>query len=302
MRTPVRARQYYKHLIFIIMQYAVETITPAKAREYFNTSRGEGKRNRPINESYVHSYADTMKRGRWRENGDPIQFDWNGDLLNGCHRMLAVEEAGIPVRFLVVRGLDPEVFTSYDNGRHRTVGQLLCMQGVKNYNLIGAIININERLIMYGRIASNNSSRKRTNDDNYRNYQRDPKGFDDVANYINKLQARARILSGSWAGGLIYYLTHAGGYSEDEVKPFFEGVFSTDTTCVPAANVLRKRITEAAFGGKKFETEMLFALIVKAWNAYITGRELKTLAYNANKELEYPRLILKGDKRWQNKI
>lgn len=280
------------------MQYAVETITPQKAREYFNTSQGDGKRFRPISQQYVHSYADTMKKGRWMENGEPIVFDSNGDLTNGCHRMLAVEEAGIPVRFLVVRGVDPDAFTTYDNGRHRTVGQLLCMQGVKNYNLVGSIVIANERLIKTGRLTENNTSSynrktKTSNDDNYQNYRRDPSGFDDTASYITKLMSRARVLSGSWAGGLFYYLTHTGGYHKEEVVPFFEALFSTDSSGIPTADMLRKRITTAALSGQKLKAEMLYALFVKAWNSYITGRDLKKLAYDSKKENEYPRLILK---------
>lgn len=280
------------------MQYAVETITPQKAREYFNASQGEDKKFRPISSQYVHSYADTMKKGRWMENGEPIVFDTNGNMVNGCHRMLAVEEAGIPVRFLVVRGVEPEAFTTYDNGRHRTVGQLLCMQGVKNYNLVGSIVLANERLIKYGRLVENNSSSSQTkgkvsNDDNYQNYRRDPSGFDNTASYICKLISRARVLSGSWAGGLFYYLTHTGGYNKDEVEPFFEALFSTDTSNVASADMLRKRITNAALSGQRLRAEMLFALIVKAWNAYITGRTLKKLSYDSNKENEYPRLKLK---------
>jgi len=282
------------------MQYAVETITPQKAREYFNTSQGEGKKFRPISQQYVHSYADTMEKGRWMENGEPIVFDINGDLQNGCHRMLAVEEAGIPVRFLVVRGVDPEAFTTYDNGRHRTVGQLLCMQGVKNYNLVGSIVLANERLIKCGRLVENNSSAtksrgKASNDDNYQNYRRDPKGFDDTATYIVKLMSRTRILSGSWAGGIFYYLTHTGGYQKEEVEPFFEAIFSSALvpSGIPTADMLRQRITNAAISGQKLKADMLFALIVKAWNAYITGRELKKLVYDPNKENEYPSLKLK---------
>lgn len=287
------------------MQYAVETITPQKAREYFNTSQGEGKKFRPISQQFVHSYADTMKRGRWMENGEPIVFDTNGDLTNGCHRMLAVEEAGIPVRFLVVRGVDPEAFTTYDNGRHRTVGQLLCMQGVKNYNLVGSIVIANERLIRSNRLYENNSSNgagnhgggpaslKRTNDDNYMNYRRDPNGFNDAGSFTTKLLSRCRILSGQWTGGLYYYLTHSGGYPKEEVEPFFDALFSIDTSDIPVVNLLRTRITKAALSGQKLKADMLFALIAKTWNAYITGRELKKLAYDPQKELEYPKLILK---------
>ena len=44
------------------MNYVTENITPAKALEYINTNKDN---NRPISKSVVHSYADTMKKGKW---------------------------------------------------------------------------------------------------------------------------------------------------------------------------------------------------------------------------------------------
>lgn len=281
------------------MQTSIETITPAKAQEYFNTTQmDDNKRFRPISRQYVHSYADTMKKGRWMLNGEPIVFDTDGILINGCHRMLAVVEAGIPVMFEVKRGVEPDAFTTYDNGRHRTLSQLLCMQGIKNYNLISSIVVANEKLVMTGRLFENNSSdaggRKLTNDENYLKYRRDADGFDAVATYICKLYSRCRILSSSWAGATFYYLTHTGGYKPEEVEPFFEALFSLDSSDVVPANLLRKRITDASLQGKKLQAEMLFALLAKAWNAYITGVPIKRLSYDKDKERECPKFVLKA--------
>ena len=54
------------------MQYVTENITPAKALEYINTNKDN---NRPISKSVVHSYADTMKKGKWLLNGECIIFE-----------------------------------------------------------------------------------------------------------------------------------------------------------------------------------------------------------------------------------
>lgn len=278
------------------MNRVTEVITPAKAREYYNTSQGEGKKYRPINMTYVRSYADTMKKGRWLLNGEAICFDIYGNLVNGCHRMLAVEMAGIPVEFDVVRGVPADAFTTYDNGRHRTLGQLLCMQGTKNYNLVSSIVIANERLVKNGKLWDNNSvvsGVRATNDDNYLKYSLDVDGYDKAAGFIVKLISRCRILSGSWAGGIYYYLTHTGGYKTEEVEPFFEALFSLDTSPITAANLLRKRITDASLQGKKLKAEMLFALIAKAWNAYITGTNIKRLVYDPEKETDSPKLKIK---------
>lgn len=268
-----------------------ENITPTKAREYFNTSRG----NRPISKVYVNSYADTMKKGGWMLNGVPIIFDVEGHLLDGHHRLLAIEKAGIPVRFDVVRGAPSNAFTTYDNGRHRTVGQLLAMQGVKHYNLVGSIVNANERLIKSGRLYENNGVNdkeiKKTNDDYYYAYQKDPDGFNKVAETIVRLQSRCRIISASWAGGLYYYLTHTGGYSEAEVEPFFEALYTLESDSIPVVSLLRKAITKEALEGRKMKAETLWAFIVKAWNSYITGDLRKILRYQTTEEL--PELIIR---------
>lgn len=291
----VRALRFINHYIFIRMyQYTTETITPAKAQEYLQHSESK---NRPISKVFVRSYADTMKKGKWLLNGVCIIFDDKGNILDGRHRLTAVIEAGIPVSFDVIRGVDPQAFTTYDCGRHRTVGQLLAMQDVKHYNLIASIISANDRLVKSERLCENNScasaSRiKESNADKYNVYREDPEGYSATATVIVRLMSRCRIISGSWAGGIFYYLTHTGGYSENEVLPFFEALFSLDTSDIPVCDLLRKAITKSAMEGKKMKAEMLWALIAKAWNHYIKGESPKILRYQQTQE-ELPKLKLK---------
>ena len=274
-----------------MVNLVIEDITPGKAREYLKTSAG----NRPISKVYVHSYADTMKRGAWMLNGVPIIFDCEGHLQDGHHRLEAIIEANIPVRMSVVRGVPTDSFTTYDCGRHRNVSQLLAMQGIKHYNLVGSIVVANDRLVRSGRLYINNTShaggKTNTNTDNYDLYRRDPDGYNYVASRVVQLQNRCRILSGSWAGGLYYYLTHTGGYTIKEVDPFFESLFSVDTTSVPSADLLRKAITKEAIEGRKLKAETLWAFIVKAWNGYITGQHPKILRYQNDEKM--PNLILR---------
>ncbi len=274
------------------MSYVTECITPAKAQEYLQTSIG----NRPISKVFVRSYADTMKKGKWLLNGVCIIFDNEGHLQDGHHRLHAVIEAGIPVRFDVIRGVDPNSFTTYDCGRHRTVGQLLAMQDIKHYNLVASIVVANERLIKSGRLTENNavlrtSRVKESNEEKYDFFRKDPEGFQKVAVIVIRLMSRCKILSGSWAGGIYYFLTHTGGYTDQEVLPFFEALFSLDTSDIPVCDLLRKAITKSAMEGKKIKAELLWALIAKAWNFYIEGASPKILRYQSTEEL--PKLKLK---------
>lgn len=273
------------------MSTVTENITPAKAQEYLRTSRG----NRPISKVYVRSYADTMKKGAWMLNGVPIIFDTEGHLLDGHHRLLAVIEANIPVRFDVRRGAPEEAFTTYDTGRHRNLGQILAMQNVKHYNLVGSIVSANETLLRLGRLCANNSKvveTRRTLGDSYEKYCSDPQGYCEVANYIRGLQDRCRIIPASWAGGLYYYLSHTGGYEENEIRPFFDCLFELSSTKVPIAALLRDSIISKTMGGTKLNAETLWVYIVKAWNGYVTHKLPKILRYRENEE-SIPELILR---------
>lgn len=297
METQVRPLPFINNQNNSNMNYVTENITPSKAQQYLQTSTG----NRPISKPTVSSYADTMKKGGWMQNGMCIIFDSDGHLIDGHHRLLAVIEAGIPVRFDVCRGISSDAFTTYDCGRHRTIGQLLAMQGTKHYNLVGSIVTANDMLMKRGRLLGNTSvgshvgRGKQTNAEKYELYRRDPEGFDAAAVIIVRLLSRCRIMAGSWAGGIYYYLTHSGGYSEAEVLPFFEALFSVDTTDIPVADMLRKAITKAVMSGRKLSSEMLWALTAKAWNCYVDGVTPKLLKWSGSQE-ESPRLKTKDHK------
>ena len=99
-------------------------------------------------------------------------------------------------------------------------------------------------------------------------------------------------MQGSWAGGIYYYLTHTGGYTEAEVLPFFEALFSVDTSEIAVADMLRKAITKATMSGKKLLPEMMWALTAKAWNYYVEGVTPKFLRFQPNQE-ELPTLKTK---------
>lgn len=85
--------------------------------------------NRFPNARRVAEYARAMSSGEWGL-GDPLMFDKFGNLLNGQHRLMAVVRSGVPVEFIVVRGLEPDSKKYLDTGMSRTVAQILTMRGL----------------------------------------------------------------------------------------------------------------------------------------------------------------------------
>jgi hypothetical protein len=116
--------------------YELTTITPKRAQQILDAN----PRNRNLNQRLVLSYAREMKGGRWQENGDAIRISDTGFLLDGQHRLAAVERTGIPLRdALLVSGLPEKAQDTMDAGKKRTVADQLKINGVANYTSLAAV-------------------------------------------------------------------------------------------------------------------------------------------------------------------
>ena len=274
------------------MNFITEKISPQKAREFLATSRG----NRPISTVTVNKYASVMKNGGWLLNGQCIIFDTEGHLMDGHHRLNAVIKASTPVPFGVLRGVPSVSFTTIDCGRQRTAGHVLAMSGVKNYNSVCAISTAVHVLRMTGRLSENNSgfsNGRFSNSDKYDFYMTDPDGFQKAHLFSAMMTRKGKVVSGSWTGAIYYFLLNDGHYDRTEVEPFFDCLFSLESSAIPVAALLRKNILRVTLSGKRMTAEYLWAWLAKAWNYYVDGKAPKRINYYPNTE-EIPRLRLKA--------
>lgn len=271
----------------------VETITPAKAQEYLEKFSGQ---NRNISKAVVESYSLSMREGKWLLNGEPIVFDIHGVIQNGYHRLHACKKAGVPFQTFVVRGVEPEVFTTFDCGRHRTVGQLIGMQGIKHYNAVASAVQLSYRLISGHSVGETVSATKRlgkTNSDMINFFNSDRELFIECGKFAVEMR-ECPILDASIVGGTTHYLTRYGGYDVEFVKNFFRMVCSYDTCKINCINLLRKRLLKNKSSNvEKMNKNVLYALVIKTWNAYVTGagESAKILKFDTERD-EYPKFIL----------
>lgn len=98
--------------------------------------------NRKINQTMVERYAYEIMGGRWVFNGEPIIVSDTGELNDGQHRCAAVVEAGKAISVLMIVGVPRETRVTLDQGKMRTIGDYLSMEGHANGNFIGAAANI----------------------------------------------------------------------------------------------------------------------------------------------------------------
>lgn len=110
------------------MQIEIETIQPDVAKHMLVSNTI----NRALSTHTVSKYASAMERGEWMLNGEAIIFDNSGKLANGQHRLHACVKSGIPLKTLVVRGVQEESFKTFDGGKNRKAADILSISGEKN--------------------------------------------------------------------------------------------------------------------------------------------------------------------------
>jgi len=106
------------------------TISVDQARKWVEN---HNPHNRAVSTTTITRYATLMNRGEWMLTCEPIMFDWNGNLLNGQHRLMAIIASGKPQQFLVVKDLNPSIFPLIDTQHQRRGADCLSILKVKNY-------------------------------------------------------------------------------------------------------------------------------------------------------------------------
>jgi hypothetical protein len=114
-------------------------LTPGLAEKWL----GQNHENRNQRDRKIKAYARDMRNGEWVTTGQTIQFDWNGNLIDGQHRCEAVIDSGSTIRVLVVRGLDPAAKRVIDTGIKRSPADALKFAGYRHdLNVTAAVARL----------------------------------------------------------------------------------------------------------------------------------------------------------------
>jgi hypothetical protein len=108
------------------MDVEIRVITPTEAARIL---RVNNPKNRNIQVDRVGRYALEMQAGKWTENGDPVRFDSDGNLIDGQHRLSAVVLASMQQSFLVVSNVEHDAIYTIDTGKTRNAGDILAIDG-----------------------------------------------------------------------------------------------------------------------------------------------------------------------------
>lgn len=110
------------------------------AQKMIERSLASGVQQRVLRQKHVDWLADQIKRNQWEMNGETIIIDWNGGILDGQHRIMAVIQSGKTIETVVVEGVDPHSFLTIDVGLKRSGGDMLQITGEKNCNTLSSTL------------------------------------------------------------------------------------------------------------------------------------------------------------------
>lgn len=254
-------------------QMRLVSVTPELAADLLNRN----KRNRPLKASTVARYAKDLTDGRWRSTAQPVVIDWNGDLLDGQHRLWACVETGISFIAYIATGEDPDTFAAYDRGSKRTGADALAVLGYKNRHCLAATAS---RLRRHQRGATWST----TAEDKYVNVEEQVEVVEEFPGITDSVLVGAavngrRLASPSLAAFLHYLFAEIDA---DAASAFFEKLTSgAGLTETDSVFHLRERLVRNSQDTKaKIPQKEVAALIIKAWNA--RGKRVRSLRWRSS--------------------
>lgn len=267
----------------------VEYVTPEDAQKLLS----QNTNNRSLNAGVVRYYQKEIENGNWDVNGESIKVAEDGTLLDGQHRLEAISRSGTGVHTFVVRGLQKDVFTTIDAGKTRNHGDYLKIAGHDgNTSLLAAAGRIsmffgNDGVFRVAGPTSKDKGAKRTGN---------KVSPEDMVVYVEKhpgLSESVKKISNSF--GKIVPVSIAAGchyvfsiIDMEKADDFFNALCTGEG--LKFGNpilALRNRLIAHRGDGRAGEghRRMLVYYIVRAWNAYVAGEELKEIKYQTDYEI-----------------
>lgn len=261
----------------------MENVSPNRAKELL----GLNISNRPLNQSTVDYYARQMRNGEWTISGQTISVSDKNTILDGQHRLAAVVNSGVTILFNIAYNVPSESFVNYDNLRTRGLADALFINNAKGSRVLSGILfkyvalNINH-LGSFGAGGYTgaagggiNKRVKPSNSQMLRIYENDSILFDEIVAFSDNCYRKIKLLSISQIGAYCYFLIKNKKHSKEKVFSFFHQLFYNENVENQSIYNLREKLIIGNFGNYKMVGFAKHCYIVKCWNAYVLGREIK---------------------------
>lgn len=273
------------------LSHEIVLVTPDMAKNWLDNSHFD---NRHLENTRVQKLASDIKKGKWVFDGTPIRFNGSGDIMDDQHRLCAIIRANLPVKSLVIKGLETLSKNTIDTGKSRSIGDVLHFNGHANTTILAAAARLVIACQAYNGNLDEWSKSSRTaaitNQEIIEEVANNEKLVKSVQHIISLKYVRQ--LVGSGVPAFCYYLFSKVS-SQHIADNFFQGIeHGNDLTAESPILILRNtfalRDSKTALSGQRRSTYNI-ALFIKAWNAWRTKEPIKVLKYGRDEE--YPKAV-----------
>lgn len=245
-------------------------ITP----DYATQLLGRNENNRRLSIRRATALAAKMKEGEWQYNGDTIRISKTGRLLDGQHRLMAIELSGIAQKQIIVDDLEDEVFTTIDIGSARKPSQMVEMTGLKNPTALAAASKLHLMYQSTGRPIHGNPD-KAPSPTSIVNFAQDCVEMQESVNYC---AARKWLVKYVTASAASFCHFEFGQVDADARDKFFNelesGEFSYHDSPI---KIVRDQLIEDKGGTHTPDRMRRLGLMFKAFRMFVEAKPAKML-------------------------
>lgn len=255
----------------------IMTVDPLTANRWLSRNSENHRNARDV---VVAKYAADMAAGRWCLTGAPIQFDTNGTLLDGQHRLKAIIKSGVTIPMFVVEGLPAEAESYMDVGAKRTLADQFGIARYPNR----AVVAAGARLAFAWATDRLGDRMENLSDAEVREFVVANPSLIDAAAFTKTTPgplASSAVCAATWR--LI-----DSGHSRSQVHEFFRAIAELRSNGPgDPKHALISRIQRARQVRERVKSTAVLSMIVRAFNAEYLGNPLHRMQLTT----EVPRIV-----------
>lgn len=254
-------------------------ITPAIAAKWLK----KNMQNRPASARSMAVLKRSLELGLFTINGETIKFDEDGVLRDGQTRLQSIVDTGIAAWCWTCTNIARGCFDTIDQGRSRSLGQLLAVRNKRNYNsLSGAIRTVYQ--LCEDIAAEPGGFAPRVGLDVFAERPEIEESMD----LVMKAGVREFYSLGT-AAGLHYLMKQCDAPLADSYwEAIGTGVITNQRSPIKA---VRDQLlsNKMATGDKKLSPRTLMAIAIKGWNLVRGGKTCKYIRWNGHEP--FPEIV-----------
>lgn len=268
----------------------LEFITPKKAQQIIDQT---DFKNRKKKDFWIKQLSEEINNGKWLLTHQGISISDRGNLIDGQNRLHAIILAGYGVWMNVSRGFPEESFYQIDKGIKRGLADNYHVADIpgseKQSRGVRCFFKIRDGVTEYP-THDREKELKRTDKDYIDFYFENESLCKSIMIQGNILYYKNKMLSLTETYGFMMYLIKEKKYSKEEVFSFMNQLYLIDIPENQSLTVLFQRLVEDKNSPDKLKNKIKWAFIIKTFNSWVIGEEMKRLRYVPQIE-RFPKII-----------